>query len=274
MKYRALLVGRNQKVLEDMFTQPHNYLELESCSTRSEDVLSHLHYYKPHVMIYCLEDEDKEDIQSVCVHARGGLPLTIIGNDKNVEEFINIGGDYADLVLNLPISVADIEDQVLDLMQDKGIDADQRLENEAFNPEEEMEATAEINFEPTIQEIGRRKHVLVIDDDPGNLKMLKEQLHEEYDVGIAPSGKVAMRFLETKRTDLILLDYEMPEEDGPTVMAKIRQLPQHKDTPIVFLTGITEREKIQKALVLKPQGYLLKPIEQRKLMQTIKGLIG
>lgn len=43
---------------------------------------------------------------------------------------------------------------------------------------------------------------------------------------------------------------------------------------MVFLTGINDREKIQKVLAMKPQGYLLKPIEYDKLIQTIHNVIG
>ena len=118
-----------------------------------------------------------------------------------------------------------------------------------------------------------RQHVLVIDDDPILLKLIKEHLHEQYDVATAISGKIAHKFLETKKTNLILLDYEMPVENGPEVMKKIRENEELADIPIIFLTGITEREKINQALALKPQGYLLKPIDKEKLLGTIEKFI-
>ena len=58
------------------------------------------------------------------------------------------------------------------------------------------------------------------------------------------------------------------------VLEKIRANPQIADIPVVFLTGINDKEKIQKVLALKPNGYLLKPIEHEKLMTTIKKIIG
>lgn len=123
-------------------------------------------------------------------------------------------------------------------------------------------------------ETSERKHILVVDDDPVMLKMLKEQLHDKYDVATAISGKIAMKFLERKKTDLILLDYEMPEESGPVVMEKIRAKDSSKDIPIVFLTGVSEREKITEALALKPQSYLLKPIDREKLLKVITDVLG
>lgn len=113
-----------------------------------------------------------------------------------------------------------------------------------------------------------------MDDDSGVLKLVKSYLSNQYDVATAKSGKVAMKFLETKKTDLVLLDYEMPEENGPQVMAKIRANEKTKTSPIVFLTGVVDKEKIQEVLLMKPQGYLLKPIDLVKLISTVKGVIG
>lgn len=137
-------------------------------------------------------------------------------------------------------------------------------------------STAVSDLEELLKSVAppRRKHILVIDDDPRMLKTMKEQLHEDFDVATAVNGKIAMKFLENKQTDLILLDYEMPDEKGPDVLEKIRANQSTKDVPVVFLTGVTEKEKIQKALVLQPQGYLLKPINRAKLMETIAKVMG
>lgn len=72
----------------------------------------------------------------------------------------------------------------------------------------------------------------------------------------------------------MLLDYEMPEEKGPEVLTQIRANENTKDLPVVFLTGVTEKDKIQEVLAMKPQGYLLKPISMMKLSATIKSVIG
>lgn len=49
---------------------------------------------------------------------------------------------------------------------------------------------------------------------------------------------------------------------------------KHKNTPVIFLTGVSDTEKIKKVLVLKPQGYLLKPIDHDKLLESIKKVLG
>ena len=119
-----------------------------------------------------------------------------------------------------------------------------------------------------------KKHVLVVDDDPMMLRLIKEQLKDIYMVATAINGNLALKFLENKKTDLIILDYEMPNENGVDVLKKLRDNDMTSNIPVVFLTGISDREKIQKVLKFKPQGYLLKPIEREKLLQIIANTIG
>lgn len=87
------------------------------------------------------------------------------------------------------------------------------------------------------------------------------------------TGKMAEKFLETRPCDLILLDYEMPVENGPAVFKKIKNMESAKDIPIIFLTGVADKEKITEVLMLKPQGYLLKPIDTDKLLNTIENIV-
>ena len=73
---------------------------------------------------------------------------------------------------------------------------------------------------------------------------------------------------------MILLDYEMPIEDGVEVFKNIRQMKGKEDIPIVFLTGISERDRVIDVVKLKPQGFLLKPIDRGNLLDKIDSLIG
>jgi CheY-like chemotaxis protein len=166
----------------------------------------------------------------------------------------------SDLTLIKPITANAIKQKILVYMEN--------VEKEREEQRIMQERLAEI------QAKSERKHVLVIDDDPMLLKLIKEHLHEKYDVATAISGKIAHKFLETKKTNFILLDYEMPVENGPEVLKKIRENHEFDDIPVVFLTGITDREKIKEALMLKPQGYLLKPIDKDKLLGTVEKFIG
>ena len=102
--------------------------------------------------------------------------------------------------------------------------------------------------------------VLVVDDDPTNLRFLNEILKDDYHPYLAPSGARALMFLKTRIPDLILLDIEMPEMNGYDVIRTIKKNPAWAEIPIVFLTGQEGRDKEQLALDLCAVDYILKPI--------------
>jgi response regulator RpfG family c-di-GMP phosphodiesterase len=102
------------------------------------------------------------------------------------------------------------------------------------------------------------------------LKMIKEQLKEEFDVATAINGKLAINYLANRTADLILLDYEMPDESGADVIKKIRSNPETENIPVLFLTGVTDKNKIREIVQYKPQGYIIKPVSKNKLIATVK----
>lgn len=121
---------------------------------------------------------------------------------------------------------------------------------------------------------GEKLHVLVVDDDIRVLKLVQEILKADYSVSVAPSGKVALKFLERHGTDLVLLDYMMPEMNGKKVLEKIRANPSFSNLPILFLTGVSDRDRVKECLMLRPKGYMLKPIKQEDLLRKVKSILG
>ena len=115
----------------------------------------------------------------------------------------------------------------------------------------------------------RRKNILIVDDDKDMLKMLRMFLADDYQVTIVDSGKLALEYIVKHTPDLILLDYMMPLFDGPHVLEIIRKREESKHVPVLFLTSVTERDKIMQCLQFKPQGYLIKPISREELLQRV-----
>jgi CheY-like chemotaxis protein len=121
----------------------------------------------------------------------------------------------------------------------------------------------------------QRKHILAVDDSAEQLMQIKEHLKEFYEVTLVGNGKNALKFLEKQKVDLILLDYMMPEMDGPDVYKLIREDEELQDIPVVFLTGVKEKETVVKTLVeLKPQGYVVKPAKKSELVAKIIDVLG
>ena len=118
-----------------------------------------------------------------------------------------------------------------------------------------------------------RKHILIVDDDAQMLKTIKRFLEDKYDVATAISGNLALRFLQKKHTDLVLLDYEMPQMKGSEVLEQIRSNDATQNIPVIFLTGMADREKIQQVLSLNPQGYILKPTDKETLHAKLAAVL-
>ena len=118
-------------------------------------------------------------------------------------------------------------------------------------------------------EIKRRKCILIVDDDPTFIQMVREWLKDTYRVGMANSGTQAIAWLATNKADLILLDYDMPVLDGPKVMEMLRSESFSQSTPVMFLTGKNDRNSVTNVISLKPADYLLKSISRDKLLSTL-----
>ena len=114
-----------------------------------------------------------------------------------------------------------------------------------------------------------KKKILVVDDSGIMLRNIKRWLEDKYQVILANSGAMAIKYLATNRPDLVLLDYEMPVIDGSQVLEMIRTETEFCDIPVIFLTGKNDKESIMKVLELKPEGYLLKSMEPQKIIQEI-----
>lgn len=119
----------------------------------------------------------------------------------------------------------------------------------------------------------KQKHILVIDDSAVMLRSIKAILGQEYKISLATSGEQGLRFLSQRKPDLILLDYEMPGWDGKKTFEEIKKDETGKDIPVVFLTGVSDKEHIYAVLQLKPAGYILKPLERINLLNTIADVL-
>lgn len=115
----------------------------------------------------------------------------------------------------------------------------------------------------------KRKKILIVDDDATLLRMMKNLFSEYYDTIMINSGREAINFFDKNTVDLVLLDYEMPEVNGPVVLRNLRTMPNSKDTPVMFLTAKKDRESVMEAASLKPEKYLLKSLKGTELLEIV-----
>ena len=118
----------------------------------------------------------------------------------------------------------------------------------------------------------QRPRVLVVDDQPPNIRLLEAILTPRgYDVRTASSGEEALEVIAGTDIDLVLLDIVMPGMDGYEVCRTIRE---HTDTaylPVVMVTASGDEQKVQ-ALEAGADDFLSKPINQNELLARVASL--
>ena len=117
-----------------------------------------------------------------------------------------------------------------------------------------------------------RRNILLVDDDPVCLRNMMNWLKNFYQVAVVKSGAACISYLAKSRPDLILLDYEMPVCNGLQTLEMIRSEPDYADIPVVFLTGVSDSEKVMEALKLKPQGYILKNTDRIEFLNKVNAI--
>ena len=114
-----------------------------------------------------------------------------------------------------------------------------------------------------------KKKILVVDDSGAMLRNVKGWLEDKYQVILANSGAMAIKYLSTNRPDLVLLDYEMPIVDGKQVLGMIRSETEFSDIPVIFLTSKGDKESVMQVMDLKPDGYLLKTMPPEQIKKSV-----
>jgi CheY-like chemotaxis protein len=117
--------------------------------------------------------------------------------------------------------------------------------------------------------------VLVADDCRMNRYVMKDMLNQ---LGVSPdiaaSGNAALEQLRSNEYDIIMLDIQMPGLSGFDVIKEYRQLhPAAESVPIVVITGDATQEVYDECVQLGVSRFLLKPVDQSKLVHAISGLI-
>ena len=135
-------------------------------------------------------------------------------------------------------------------------------------------ASAMAEFKTTAS---RRSGVLVIDDDPLALELMRATLASlEIDATCVPDGRAALRDLDKHRPDAIILDLMMPEFDGFSVLDALRQLPAWRNTPVFIWTSmiLTDAEyaslaRSARAILSKGGGEIASLLEDLRLRHPL-----
>jgi signal transduction histidine kinase len=119
-----------------------------------------------------------------------------------------------------------------------------------------------------------KEKILVVDDNAQNRALAQATLEDEgYEVLLATGGEEGIRLVEAERPDCVLLDVRMPGMDGFAVCARIRALPEARDTPVVFLTALRDVDTFDQALRAGGDDFLTKPVRPTELVLRIQAAL-
>lgn len=194
------------------------------------------------VLILTAKTLTKDDIQSLAAN--------------NVQQLVQKGDiDQENLLLKIRLMLgkARITEQNTDRMQ--------------FESPTNLE---EFKFDDFLGDSGRKKRILIIEDNFDNIETLKAILGKHFELLIATDGEEGLSKAVSEDLDLILLDIALPKKDGFEVLAGIKKEKTNKKTPIIVLTASAMRGDRERILAAGCDDYLSKPIELSELHKAFR----
>lgn len=105
-----------------------------------------------------------------------------------------------------------------------------------------------------------KSKILIVDDEPENIRILSKLLKDKCSLIVSSNGADALELaFSSEAPDLILLDIMMPEIDGYQVCKKLKQHPNTRDIPVIFITAKSESDDETKGFELGAVDYITKP---------------
>jgi len=112
--------------------------------------------------------------------------------------------------------------------------------------------------------------ILVVDDEPNNLRLLQQVLKKQYQLVFANNGQKALDIAKEHKPDLILLDIMMPEMSGYEVCEKLKLNPETVNIPVIFVTAMSEIDDEAHGFDVGAVDYIPKPISAPIVLRRIK----
>lgn len=122
-----------------------------------------------------------------------------------------------------------------------------------------------------------KKRILLVDDEPTITRLLKTNLEKTglYEVREENKGQKALAVAREFGPDLILLDVAMPDLDGGQVASQLRADLILRDTRVIFLTGLVEKETVGAGIAnIGGSLFIAKPVDLNELIKTLEGIFG
>ena len=113
-------------------------------------------------------------------------------------------------------------------------------------------------------------NILIVDDTTANLQILSSILRAQgYKVRPVPSGKLALKAVETQVPDLVLLDIMMPDINGFEVCRQLKSNPAYREIPVIFISALTQADEKVEAFNAGGVDYVTKPFNLEEVQARV-----
>ncbi len=252
---KILLIGKMNDVVKDINSYLQNFFKIQLCSESVDTTMGMIKVVEPDLIIIALVGIYDTDttlftkLQNDFSH----IPVLTIGTVKEQERFLKYYTNQTQFQnLIRPID----NETILSTICRKLDLSEEELKGERSNAQSDS-----------------RHKILIVDDNTDALRTIRAMLQGRYQIIMANSGLKAITTIGRNRPDLILLDYEMPICDGKQTLEMLRADEETKNIPVIFLTGVNDRDHIEAVLKLHPAGYILKPPVPERLIADIEAIL-
>ncbi|HEY2346115.1 MAG TPA: two-component system response regulator [Xanthomonadaceae bacterium] len=115
-----------------------------------------------------------------------------------------------------------------------------------------------------------RPLVLVVDDEPANLQLMRRILNRDYRLLFARDGQRALELAQSEKPDIVLLDVMMPGMTGHEVCRRLKSLPQTARIPVLFVTALTDPDDELAGFAAGAVDYLNKPVSPAIVLARLR----
>lgn len=299
---RLLFTGRSERMMDNVVALIPDKYEITRCQPLEHDFSRAVSSIHPHIVIVCLQNETRDMLRVYDMlwmdEIYANLPVLVIGYEEDCKQFRTRLPIRHLKTLTRPLDLELLMQTLKEFVAISKENQGEASPQPDSTPQKPLPAAAlEQQEEPTdalsVDELGElaeserelvrktehltklygRKNILVVDDDVRMLNVIKLYLQDLYEVSVVPSGKLALKYIAKKPCDMILLDYMMPDMDGPEVLRQIREGQNNAKVPVVFLTGVADKDMVVRSLEFFPNGYLLKPIAREALLEKVTEVV-
>ena len=246
---KIFLIGEFNSITKNLYNDYVEKFQIQLCGTEQEVIDGMLKVVRPDIFVVlcCDMGEDKAELIENLVKNYGNIPLIMVGTGDEIRIFEKYAKYMQVTVLYRPVTNIEILDTIY----------------QCLNIRVHKESAVMV-----------KKRILIIDDNSVQLRTMRTVLKKSYYVDIAKTFAEAMKIIENNVPDLIYLDYMMPDYNGVQVFEMLRENELTKYIPVVFLTGVNNKDKVTEALKMNPVEYILKPVTQEKLMEVSERYLG